>query len=322
MPEGHSVHRIARQFARHFVGRRITVSSPQGRFAAGAAQLDGHTMVLAQAVGKQLFLEFDHGLWLRVHLGIYGAWDFSGTVTADATMASANGRIGQTNQRGTVVGEFEDSLASIGAPRRTRLRMAEQEREVVLADFPPEPIGAVRVRLLTDETCADLRGPTACEVLEADEVQAVIAKLGPDPLVDKGRKAEDRFTEVVRRKPTPIALLLMDQSVVSGIGNVYRAEMLFRARLNPHTPGRDLPEEVVRALWKDWVKLLRIGVDTGQMLTMDGLRGAAQQRALASRADRHWVYHRTGLPCRVCGTSIVMEELGGRKLYWCPVCQA
>ena len=322
MPEGHSVHRIARQFARHFVGRRITVSSPQGRFAAGAAQLDGHTMVLAQAVGKQLFLEFDHGLWLRVHLGIYGAWDFSGTVTADATMASANGRIGQTNQRGTVVGEFEDSLASIGAPRRTRLRMAEQEREDALADFPPEPIGAVRVRLLTDETCADLRGPTACEVLEADEVQAVIAKLGPDPLVDKGRKAEDRFTEVVRRKPTPIALLLMDQSVVSGIGNVYRAEMLFRARLNPHTPGRDLPEEVVRALWKDWVKLLRIGVDTGQMLTMDGLRGAAQQRALASRADRHWVYHRTGLPCRVCGTSIVMEELGGRKLYWCPVCQA
>lgn len=340
MPEGHSVHRIARQFARHFVGRRITASSPQGRFAAGAAQLDGHTMVLAQAVGKQLFLEFDQGLWLRVHLGIYGAWDFSGVEQgstrrhsggAMTVAAIPNGRIGQTNQRGTVVpstgsgqaaSEFEDSLASIGAPRRTRLRMAEQEREDALVDFPPEPIGAVRVRLLTDETCADLRGPTACEVLEADEVQAVIAKLGPDPLVDRGRKAEDRFTEVVRRKPTPIALLLMDQSVVSGIGNVYRAEILFRARLNPHTPGRDLPEEVVRALWKDWVTLLKIGVETGQMLTMDGLRGAALQRALASRADRHWVYHRTGLPCRVCGTSIVMEELGGRKLYWCPVCQA
>lgn len=331
MPEGHSVHRIARQFARHFVGRPIAASSPQGRFAAGAAQLDGHVMVLAKAVGKQLFLEFDHGLWLRVHLGIYGAWDFSGTVTADATMASANGRIGQTNQRGTVVpstgsgraaSEHEDSLASIGAPRRTRLRMAEQEREEQLTDFPPEPIGAVRVRLLTDSTCADLRGPTACEVLEADEVQAVIDRLGPDPMNDTGRRAEDRFTEVVRRKPTPIALLLMDQSVVSGIGNVYRAEMLFRARLNPHTPGRDVPEEVVRALWKDWVKLLRIGVDTGQMLTMDGLRGAAKQRALASRADRHWVYHRTGLPCRVCGTSIVMEEIGGRKLYWCPACQA
>lgn len=323
MPEGHSVHRIARQFALHFVGRRVAASSPQGRFAAGAAQLDGHVMTEAMAVGKQMFLEFDNGLWLRVHLGIYGAWDFSGDITADATIASSNGRIGQTNQRGTVVGSFEDSLSSIGAPRRTRLRMAEQERLETPADtFPPEPIGAVRVRLLTDATCADLRGPTACDMLTPDEVQAVIAKLGPDPLVETGRAAEDRFTATVLKKPTPICLLLMDQSVVSGIGNVYRAEMLFRARLNPHIPGRDLPEATVRALWKDWVKLLKIGVKTGQMMTMDGLSKSAYDGAMASRADRHWVYHRTGLPCRVCGTSIVMEEIGGRKLYWCPVCQA
>ncbi len=323
MPEGHSVHRIARQFALHFVGRRVEASSPQGRFAAGAAQLDGHVMTEAMAVGKQMFLEFDNGLWLRVHLGIYGAWDFSGDITADATIASSNGRIGQTNQRGTVVGEHEDSLSSIGAPRRTRLRMAEQERLETPADtFPPEPIGAVRVRLLTDATCADLRGPTACDVLTPDEVQAVIAKLGPDPLVDTGRAAEDRFTATVLKKPTPICLLLMDQSVVSGIGNVYRAEILFRARLNPHIPGRDLPEATVRALWKDWVKLLKIGVKNGQMMTMDGLSKSAYDGAMASRADRHWVYHRTGLPCRVCGTSILMEEIGGRKLYWCPVCQA
>jgi endonuclease-8 len=323
VPEGHSVHRIARQFALHFVGKRVAVSSPQGRFAAGAKDLDGHEMVQAMAVGKQMFLEFDHGLWLRVHLGIYGAWDFAGDITADATMVSANGRMGQTNQRGTVVGAFEDSLASIGAPRRTRLRMAEQEKLEALAEtFPPEPIGAVRVRLLTDATCADLRGPTACEVLGPDQVQAAINKLGPDPLVDTGRAAEDRFVATVLRKPTPICLLLMDQSVVSGIGNVYRAELLFRARLNPHIPGRDLPEATVRALWKDWSKLLKIGVETGQMMTMDGLSKEAYDGALASRADRHWVYHRTGEPCRVCGTPIVMEEIGGRKLYWCVVCQA
>ncbi len=323
MPEGHSVHRIARQFALHFVGKRVAVSSPQGRFAAGAKDLDGHEMVQAIAVGKQMFLEFDHGLWLRVHLGIYGAWDFAGDITADATMASANGRMGQTNQRGTVVGAFEDSLASIGAPRRTRLRMAEQEKlETPAETFPPEPIGAVRVRLLTDVTCADLRGPTACEVLGPDQVQAAINKLGPDPLVDTGREAEDRFVATVLRKPTPICLLLMDQSVVSGIGNVYRAELLFRARLNPHIPGRDLPEATVRALWKDWSTLLTIGVETGQMMTMDGLSKEAYDGAMASRADRHWVYHRTGEPCRVCGTPIVMEEIGGRKLYWCVVCQA
>lgn len=322
MPEGHSVHRIARQFALHFVGHAITASSPQGRFADGAKQLDGHTMIAAKAVGKQMFLEFDDALWLRVHLGLYGAWDFAGDITADATVVSAGGRMGQTNQRGTDLDSNEDSLGSIGAPRRTRLRMSEQEVEGSLATFPPDPIGAVRVRLLTTSAVADLRGPTACEVLTPDQVDVALAKLGPDPLVDTTKAAEERFVSVVRRKPTPIALLLMDQSVVSGIGNVYRAELLFRARLNPHTPGRLVSEETVRALWRDWKHLLTLGVKTGQMLTMDGLTKAQYSKALAHRDDRHWVYHRTGLPCRICGTTIVMEELGGRKLYWCPMDQA
>ncbi len=322
MPEGHSVHRIARQFGLHFVGKPVAASSPQGRFAAGAQQLDGHTMTESRAVGKQLFLGFDHDLWLRVHLGMYGAWDFAGDVTADATMASSAGRMGQTNQRGTVIGGFEDSLSSIGAPRRTRLRMAEQEVQAELGEFPPDPVGQVRVRLLTDVTCADLRGPTACEVLTPDLVQAQIDKLGPDPLVDDPAVAEERFVATVRRKPTPIALLLMDQTVVGGIGNVYRAELLFRARVNPFIPGRELAENTIRSLWRDWDHLLRIGVQTGQMMTMEGLSPEAYDRAMAYRADRHWVYHRTGEPCRVCGTPISMQELGGRNLYWCPRDQA
>ncbi|MES2092315.1 MAG: DNA-formamidopyrimidine glycosylase family protein [Actinomycetota bacterium] len=325
MPEGHSVHRIARQFARHFVGKEVTVSSPQGRFVEGATLLDGHTMIDARAVGKQMFLQFDNHLWLRVHLGLYGAWDFAGDFTADATIASAGGRMGQTNQRGTILDRdaAEDSLSSIGAPRRTRLRMSEQEvLQNEETSFPPEPIGAVRVRLLTHDTVADLRGPTACEVQTPEQVDASIAKLGPDPLVDDQSVGEERFVSVVRKKPTAIALLLMDQAVVSGIGNVYRAELLFRARLNPHTPGRLVPEETLSALWRDWCLLLAVGVKTGQMLTMDSLKPAAYRRALAHRDDRHWVYHRAGLPCRVCGTNILLEELGGRKLYWCPTDQA
>ncbi|GHD78283.1 endonuclease-8 [Salinibacterium amurskyense] len=323
MPEGHSVHRIARQFALHFVGKTVAVSSPQGRFAAGAERIDGLRMLSAKAVGKQMFLEFEHDRWLRVHLGLYGAWDFAGNFTADATTASAAGRMGQTNQHGTVVGEHEDSLASIGAPRRTRLRMSEQEKASdAPSEFPPEPIGAVRVRLLTDTTCADLRGPTACEVLTPDEVQVALNKLGPDPLVDDNGAAEERFVATVRKKQTAIGILLMDQSVVSGIGNVYRAEILFRARLDPHTPGKLIPEELLRELWRDWAHLLEIGVRTGQMMTMDGLTGDDYTAALASRDDRHWVYHREGLPCRVCGANIAMELASARKLYWCPSCQA
>ncbi|MEV8238898.1 DNA-formamidopyrimidine glycosylase family protein [Microbacterium testaceum] len=330
MPEGHSVHRIARQFARNIVGRTVSASSPQGRFVEGASVIDGREAIDVRAVGKQMFLAFDGDVWLRVHLGMYGAWDFSGEIAVDATIASANGRMGHTDQRGTVIDDNpildaagENSLSSIGAPRRTRVRMSEQttglEEQV---EWPPPVVGAVRLRLLTEATCADLRGPTACVLQSPDEVAATIAKLGPDPLVDDVTEGEERFVATVRKKPTAIGLLLMDQSVVSGIGNVYRAEILFRARQNPHTPGRDVPEDVVREMWRDWVRLLSIGVETGQMMTMDDLDPEAYRRAMAHRDDRHWVYHRAGLPCRVCGTTVLMEEAAGRKLYWCPRCQA
>jgi len=332
MPEGHSVHRIARQFARNVVGRRVAASSPQGRFVEGAAVLDGREAVFVRAVGKQMFLEFEGDVWLRIHLGMYGAWDFAGEILVDPTIASANGRMGQTNQRGTVLEDEimdaagENSLTSIGAPRRARVHVRMSEQTTGLGDdvdeWPPPVVGQVRLRLLTDSTCADLRGPTACELQSPEEVAATIAKLGPDPLVDDPQEGEERFTSVVRRKPTAIGLLLMDQNVVSGIGNVYRAELLYRHRLNPHTPGREVPEEIVRELWRDWSHLLRVGVETGQMMTMDDLSPDDWRRAMASRDDRHWVYHRAGLPCRTCGTEIVLEEMATRKLYWCPSCQA
>jgi endonuclease-8 len=331
MPEGHSVHRIARQFQRNFVGHRVTISSPQGRFASGAAAITDSQLVEVFAVGKQMFLAFDNGLWLRIHLGIYGAWDFSGDIQLDATIASANGRMGQTNQRGTVFDDAvldsagENSLTSIGAPRRARVRMAEAENESALdaatAAFPPEPIGQVRVRLLTDTVCADLRGPTACEVLSRDEVNAVLTRLGPDPQHDTSEAAGERFVISVRKKATPIGLLLMDQSVVAGIGNVYRAEILFRAGLDPYRAGKAVTTDEAWALWRDWVYLLQIGVETGQMMTIDGLSGDQWRRAMANRADRHWVYKREGLPCLKCSTNIRLDTMANRKLYWCPSCQ-
>jgi endonuclease-8 len=326
MPEGHSVHRIARQFAANFVGQRVTAASPQGRFVDGAARVSGHQMVDAFAVGKQMFLEFETGDWIRVHLGIYGAWDFSGQIDMDATIASSNGRMGQTNMRGTIVDEAgENSLTSIGAPRRSRVRMGEETSEPAepnSADtFPPEPVGAVRLRLFTETVCADLRGPTACDLLDSSDVAAVIAKLGPDPARETGKAVEARFVGAVAGRSTPIGQLLMDQSVVAGIGNVYRAEMLFRAGIDPYRSGKLVTTDEARALWRDWVKLLAIGIETGQMMTRDGLRGKALSDALARRDDRHWVYKREGLPCRRCGTTISLNVMATRKLYWCPSCQ-
>lgn len=290
MPEGHKVHRIARAFQADFVGKKIIASSPQGRFADGAAVINGKKMTDARAVGKHLFLEFAGKHWVRVHLGIYGMWDFAGRISEQV--------------------EVDSRVGIVRAP-------------VLKTVFPAEPVGQVRLRLQTSRALADLRGPNACELSTADEMDSVIDKLGPDPLSPKGTpaEAEDDFVRRVRSRQVPIGRLLMDQAVVGGIGNIYRAEMLFRAGLSPHVSGKSLGEETVRELWRDWVRLLNIGVVTGLMLTMDDLAEEDRLLALASRADRHWVYGRTGEPCRVCGTEVAMELMAARKLYWCPYCQ-
>ncbi|UZN02914.1 Fpg/Nei family DNA glycosylase [Cellulomonas sp. S1-8] len=324
MPEGHTVHRVARQLALDLVGRSLAVSSPQGRFAAGAARLDGRTMTSATAVGKQLFCTFDTADVLRVHLGLYGAWDLYGDVSPLGDGERVRGSLGAPRVR---PGSVTDP-----PPSTRRLRMGEGE-VVSTVDapgrgrlggptWPPPPVGQVRVRLDSGSVVADLRGPTACEVLTADEAALVRDRLGPDPqTVDDVDAAGDVVVDRVTRRGVAVGQLLMDQAVVAGIGNIYRAELLFRARLDPWTPGRRVPGETVRAIWQDWVGLLADGIRDGLILTREDLDAAGREAARHDPTLRHWVYGRAGLPCRVCGTPVVVEEMATRKLYRCPTCQ-
>lgn len=188
-------------------------------------------------------------------------------------------------------------------------------------DVAAEPVGQVRVRFLirnSEELAyADLRGPTVCEVIGADEVKAVERRLGPDPLNpdSKGLEAA-RFIERASKTSTAIGLVLMNQEMIAGIGNVYRAEILFRAGINPHTPAKQLTREQLSDIWVDSVELLKVGVAKGVMITRNELF-----KKRPTKAERNFVYKREGLPCRVCETHVVIEIMGGRKLYWCPSCQ-
>jgi endonuclease-8 len=175
----------------------------------------------------------------------------------------------------------------------------------------------VRARFRSTKAIFELRGPTVCEVVDSSEVAKVEKRLGPDPLnADPRGKQKLRFVEKVLGSKIAIGQLLMNQDVVAGIGNVYRAELLFRAGIEPHTPGNQLNRELVEALWDDSVKLMKVGVKTSFMITRDELFTKRP-----SKADRNFVYKRNGEPCRVCGRKINLEMMVGRKLYWCPKCQ-
>jgi endonuclease VIII len=266
VPEGHTIHRLAREHRRRFGGTVVRASSPQGRFAGGAALLDGTTLVKAEAHGKHLFHSYERGV-LHVHLGLYGG--------------------------------FEPGEQPAPAPR-----------------------GQVRLRLANEDWWTDLRGPTACEVLTPKEAKQLRARLGADPL---RRDADpERAWARIARSRTPIGVLLMDQTVLSGIGNVYRAELLFRHANSPFRPARELPREQWDRMWPDLVTLMRDGVRKGRI---DTVRREHTPRAMGRppRQDRHggevYVYRRAGQPCLICRTEVRTEVMAERNLFWCPTCQ-
>lgn len=186
----------------------------------------------------------------------------------------------------------------------------------------PAPVGALRLRLEGTTAYADLRGPTACELIDAAAMDKVLARLGPDPL--RPDADPDKAFRRIRLSKKPVGALLMDQSVLAGVGNVYRAETLFRARLHPLTPGEKVSRRRWNALWHDLVGLMEYGVHTGRI---DTVRPEHEPGAMGRepRADDHggevYVYRRHGQPCHVCGTTVKTRLLEGRNLYWCPTCQ-
>jgi endonuclease-8 len=248
MPEGHTLRRLADALEETFAARVVGVSSPQGRFVAEAALLDGSRVVGADSAGKHLFVEFEGERLLHVHLGLIGRFD----VTTGAA---------------------------------------------------PPPVGQVRVRMVAGGT--DGRLPAYADLLRKDA----------DP---------DRAWRRISVSHRPIGDLLMDQEVLSGIGNVYRAEVLFRSRIHPLRPGRTLRRAQFQAIWDDLVTLMAEGVRTGRI---DTVRPEHTPEAMGrpARKDDHggevYVYRRQGQPCHVCGALVRTEELAGRNSFWCPRCQ-
>jgi endonuclease-8 len=261
VPEGHTIHRLARDIGADLAGREVAVSSPQGRFAAGAARLDGSKLCDAEAAGKHLFLRWSNGEVLHIHLGLIG------------------------------------KLRSQPSP-------------------PAPPVGIIRLRMEGEERTWDLSGPSTCALVDIERVEQVMRSLGPDPL--RADAEPERFVERVSRSRTPIGTLLLDQTVIAGIGNVYRAEVLFLHGIHPARPGSSIPPEELRALWETIRAQLRAGVRRNKIVTVppDELDVPVSK---VPKGDGLYVYHQE--TCRRCGSTLQRLEVAGRRIDVCPRCQ-
>lgn len=267
VPEGHTIHRIARDHTRLLAGRPLAVTSPQGRFAADAARVDGAVLGRVEAYGKHLFSWWSTGEVGHVHLGLFGTF-----------------RVHRT-------------------------------------DEPPEPKGALRMRLQTiddgEPVTIDLRGPTACTIGPPDDRDRIVARLGPDPLRDDADP--DAAIDRIQRSRKAMGGLLLDQGVLAGVGNVYRAELLFVHGIHPERPGRDCDRAELESLWDTTVRWLRAGVRANRIVTVDRSELDLPKGARIPRRDATYAYRRDR--CLRCGSPIVPIEVANRTCYHCPTCQ-
>lgn len=267
MPEGHTIHRLAQDYAERFQGTAPRVTSPQGKFSDAADLLNGALLTGTEAHGKHLFLRFRDADWIHIHLGLFGKVGFGKTPA-------------------------------------------------------PPPTDTVRLRLANDTSYVDLRGPTTCALITDDEKRAIHDRLGPDPLREDADPAAAYAR--VHRSRTTIAALLMDQKIIAGVGNVYRAEVLFRHGIDPYRAGKDITPAEWDAVWADLVALMREGVRNNRI---DTVRPEHTPEAMGRppRVDDHggevYVYRRATQPCHICDSGIRTADLAARNLFWCPTCQ-
>ena len=256
MPEGHTIHRLARDLD-ELRGGPLRASSPQGRFADGAARLDGASLERIEPHGKHLFLGMSTGDQVHVHLGMQGKW----------------------------------------------LRYADPS-------VPPRP--QVRLRLATPKLVRDLIAPSVCEVLDDDGVRRVTAWLGPDPL--RADADVPAALAALSSDTRALGTVLLDQSVLAGVGNVFRNEALHAVGVDPRRSCGSLDADLLARLWDVLRRMMAQAVEDGRIVTV----GGPDRLSLPESETRH-VYKQHH--CRDCGAPVEVLEIGGRTAYVCPVDQ-
>jgi endonuclease-8 len=306
MPEGDTIHQIRAALAPHLVGVPLVALRLERQ---PVAKPDGLLVTACEAVGKHLLL----------HLGPVA--DHGGEATVVRVHLGMKGTWHSYRH-----GEPWDRH-----PERARVVLATAAR--VFVCFDPKEVEVAR-----SEAARRLSG-------------ALGRSVGPDLLAGLQDGAPAAIDDLVARARAPdhartaIADLLLTQSVASGLGNVYKSELLFLLGVDPFTPVAAVSDATLAGLYRLGTHLLADNtlkggwrVTTGaraldavtgprgdrlRNLDLPGVRQQSPLRGGRPGATRHWVYRRAGRPCLVCGTRIQSRIQGSmaRMTYWCARCQ-
>jgi formamidopyrimidine-DNA glycosylase len=290
MPELPEIEVTRRRIEGLLVGRRISrvFTTPKSYlFLTDPKRLEkrlvGREIIRLDRHGKYLVAALDDGKRLVLHLGMSG--QLFGDRATSPRLLSASARSALTpSQQATFVPD-----------QHTHLQLCFED-------------GGSRVLL------RDVRKFGKVRLLESGENEPRLDKLGVDALVATG---EELF-RATRRRSVEIKTLLLDQSSIAGIGNIYADECLFRARVRPTRRARRMTRRECARLIEAVRETLQRAIETGgssisDYVAPDGQDGGYQ--------DERCVYARAGLPCHVCGTPIRKTVIAQRGTHFCPKCQ-
>jgi endonuclease-8 len=183
---------------------------------------------------------------------------------------------------------------------------------------------SMRIRLDTAEWVAVAFKVPVAEFVTRRELATSdpVARLGPD-LLSPAFDREDAVRRLIASAERPIALSLLDQRVVAGIGNVYKSELLFLSGLHPNTPTDAVTQDSLERVLDLARTLLRANVREGTSGLIQTYRNLRETNRSIDPRQNLWVYGRAGKPCRRCGTPIAAAKMGvdARSTFWCPTCQ-
>ena len=170
------------------------------------------------------------------------------------------------------------------------------------------PTHEARVVLETEQWVAVGFALGITEVVARADEHRVVGHLGPDLLGPDWDEAE-ALRRLTADPGRAVGEALLDQRCLAGIGNMYKAELLFIVGVHPGTRVSEVPD------------LARLVRRAKQVLETNKQRVAQTTTGNTRRGEQHWVYLRANRPCRRCGTPVAEAELGGRETFWCPRCQ-
>ncbi len=163
---------------------------------------------------------------------------------------------------------------------------------------------------------SDLRKFAKIELLNCEEIKKELSSLGPEPLEDDF--TFEKFKECLQRKRGKIKQVLMNQTVIVGIGNIYSDEILWTAGIHPFKEVKQLNDREIKKIYDAMRKILPIAIKLGGESFSDYRRPSGEKGYFDKERK---VYRREGEPCSRCGTSIKRVKLAGRSVHYCTKCQ-